>query len=148
MAGAKRSSKAARSWWQISTNPAFVGYARRPSMDAIAPKGGRPIGGSFGRLRIARQQRSLSRGAHAQKNLEPGPTNFSKRAITHDGQILARSRARTFFRTSNHEVTTAAPFAPEPLSEPVNASPGCTGVHPRSRLYTGNCVGNGVPERT
>jgi hypothetical protein len=61
---------------------------------------------------------------------------------------LSGSETSSRHRTCNRAVTAAAPLPPEPLSEPVNASPGCTGVHSRSRLYTGNCVKNGVPERT
>ena len=43
---------------------------------------------------------------------------------------------------------TAARVALEPHSDPFAASPGCTGVHSRTRPYTGNCAENGVPERT
>jgi hypothetical protein len=52
------------------------------------------------------------------------------------------------FRTCNRAVTADALLLPKPLLELVNTSPGCTGVHSRSRLYTGDCAENGVPERT
>jgi hypothetical protein len=63
-----------------------------------------------------------------------------------DAGLFVRSRFSATFVACNRAVTTAALLRPESLSEPVNASPGCTGVHSRSRLYIRSCVGNGVPE--
>ena len=59
---------------------------------------------------------------------------------------LSGSETSSRHRTCNHAVTAAALLSSVSLPEPVNASPGCTGVHSRSRLYTGDCVENGVPE--
>jgi hypothetical protein len=97
---------------------------------------------------------------HSRLRAIPGvPT--STRTKLKEGSLRSRSvsstpsddrsagfRSSAAFCTCNRAVTTARPLAPEPLSDPVNAPRGCTGVHSRSRLYTGNCAENGVPERT
>jgi hypothetical protein len=59
---------------------------------------------------------------------------------------VAAWRPRDLERTCNRAVTTAGLLALEPSSDPFSASPGCTGVHLRSRLYTEDCAENGVPE--
>src|SRR5689334_19455757 len=63
--------------------------------------------------------------------------------------LLDQAKAqREANRVCNHSVTGAPHLAPELRSDPALASPDCTGVHSRARLYIESCAENGVPERT